>query len=438
MNPFTEHSAKCLNVSQQLRAIRESGAPVRLGKSTSNLFRARDTGGARKLDVRGLNRVLGLDLDRGLADVEGMTPYDVLVEHTLRHAMLPQVTPQLKSITAGGAVSGLGIESSSFRFGLVHETVESMHILLADGRIVECSRDNNRDLFYGFPNSYGTLGYAMSLRMRLMNAKPYVHLQHVRFSDPDNFFARIADCCDHPDLDFLDGTVFNSSEMYLTEARFADQAPHTSDYSWMKIYYESIRQKQEDWLTPEAYIWRWDTDWFWCSKQFHAQSPVVRLIATRKGLNSRTYQRIMRLSQRWMAASSGSESVIQDVDIPIEHAPDFLAFLFEEIGITPIWICPFRSTEPDAAYLLYSLDPARTYINFGFWDVIPSTHEPGYFNRKVEKRLVELGGKKGLYSTVCFDEPTFWQLYNKPCYDALKSKYDPDGVLGDLYAKCTR
>ena len=38
------------------------------------------------------------------------------------------------------------------------------------------------DLFYGFPNSYGTLGYALRLRIELEPVTPYIHLRHVRFT----------------------------------------------------------------------------------------------------------------------------------------------------------------------------------------------------------------------------------------------------------------
>jgi hypothetical protein len=42
-----------------------------------------------------------------------------------------------------------------------------MDVLTGDGRIVTCSRTENSDLFFGFPNSYGTLGYALRLRIEL-------------------------------------------------------------------------------------------------------------------------------------------------------------------------------------------------------------------------------------------------------------------------------
>src|SRR5579884_4083265 len=141
------------------RELRESGPqPIGLNKTTSNLFRARKENAKRRIDVGEFNHVLSVDREAMLADVEAMTTYEDLVDATLARHLLPTVVPQLKTITIGGAVSGLGIESSSFKYGLVHETVEEMEVLLADGSTVVCSPGQNSDLFYALPNSYGTLG----------------------------------------------------------------------------------------------------------------------------------------------------------------------------------------------------------------------------------------------------------------------------------------
>ncbi len=433
MDALSEHQRKCQVLSKELCALRTRVKTVGLKKATSNLFRHRDRRGT--LDVRSFNRVLHIDREHLLANVEGMATYETIVDETLRYGLLPAVVPQLKTITAGGAVSGLGIESSSFKFGLVHETVEDLEVLLGDGRIITCSRCENQDLFFGLPNSYGTLGYVMRLKLKLIPAKQYVHIVHKRHSDPRRYFAQIAEICSAKESEYVDGTVFNRDEMYITTARSCDSAPFLSDYRFMRIYYKSIRERKEDWLTTKDYIWRWDTDWFWCSRQFGLQNPVMRFLS-RWSLNSHTYQRLMRLSYLLPTGSKKTESVIQDVDIPLERAVEFLQFLFAEVGITPVWICPFQSPSRDVSYDLYALDPAQFYINFGFWDVIPTDHEDGYCNRKIERMAQELGGKKALYSNSYYDEETFWKIYNKRRYDELKMKYDPGGSFRNLYEKC--
>jgi FAD/FMN-containing dehydrogenase len=435
MDPEADHRRKAAALARAVDQARARGERIGLRKSTSNLFRHRSQTGKFFIDVRDFSRVLAIDPQRMTADVEGMITYEALVDETLKYGLLPAVVPQLKTITVGGAVSGLGIESSSFKFGLVHETIEEMEILLGDGRLMTCSCRENPDLFFGFPNSYGTLGYALRLTVRLIPAKPYVHLTHTRFSDPESYFEWVAERADS-DLDYLEGTIFSRDEMYLTEAVFVDEVPSVSDYTYMEIYYRSIQQKSEDWLTAMDYIWRWDTDWFWCSKHFYVQKPGVRRLF-KWALNSATYQQIMRLSYKLLPDSGRTESVIQDVDIPIEHASRFLDFLLSEIGTTPIWMCPFKTR---ASGRNWDLSPLREglHVNFGFWDVIPSTYEKGHFNRKIERKTMELGGAKGLYSSAWYDEAEFWSIYDQPRYTQLKQTYDPQGVFPDLYSKCVR
>ncbi len=162
----------------------EPGSRVRLAKKTSNLFRPRAGNDSPGLDVSGLDGVIAIDDDAGTADVQGMCTYEDLVAETLPLGYIPYVVPQLKTITLGGAVTGLGIESTSFRRGLPHESVLEMDILTGSGEIVTAAPEGDHvDLFDAFPNSYGSLGYAVRIRIRLEKVPGFVTLRHVRMSD---------------------------------------------------------------------------------------------------------------------------------------------------------------------------------------------------------------------------------------------------------------
>src|SRR3954449_5481350 len=159
------------------------GSPVRLAKRTSNLFRPRDALATAGLDVSGLDGVISVDAEARTADVQGMCTYEDLVDATLPHGLIPLVVPQLRTITLGGAVTGLGIESTSFRNGLPHESVVEMDVFTGGGEVVTTRPGD--DLFDAFANSYGSLGYATRLRIELEAVPPYVELQHVRFDRAD-------------------------------------------------------------------------------------------------------------------------------------------------------------------------------------------------------------------------------------------------------------
>ncbi|MEW6132856.1 MAG: FAD-binding oxidoreductase [Pseudomonadota bacterium] len=437
------HADKIRRLKEQIEAA-AGNAPLGLSKDTSNLFRDRKETPKHKLDVRAFNEVLAVNAEERWVEAEGMTPYVRLVDAMLEKGVMPAVVPQLKSITIGGAAAGVGIEATSFRYGLVHETLQELEILLPDGRIVTAAPDNEHsDLFYGFPNSYGTLGYALKLKALAVPVKPYVEVHHAHFGDAAEFFKAIETAC-AGDADFVDGVVFGAREFVLSQARFRDSAPYASDYTYKNIYYRSLRSRELDYLTTRDYIWRWDTDWFWCSKNLGAQNPLIRRLLGRKRLNSVFYTKMMRFNSRWgltrrldRLLGLHRESVIQDVDIPIRNAAAFLDFFQREIGILPIWVCPVRPYRKEAHFTLFPMRD-ELYLNFGFWDVVRRRHafEPGRHNRLVEDKVNELGGIKSLYSDSFFDEETFWHIYDGEAYRALKNKYDARGRAKNLYQKC--
>ena len=198
------------------RAIPRS-ATVRLAKRTSNLFRSRQATDSPGLDVTGLDRVFAVDSTTLTADVGGMCTFEDLVAATLPHGLAPLVVPQLKTITVGGAITGGGIESTSFRNGLSFECMAEIDVLTGAGEIVTASPTENADLFYGFPNSYGTLGYATRVMVKLERIKPFVALRHLRFGSVTQLQDALETIArnrvhDGVAVDYLDGVVFTRSE----------------------------------------------------------------------------------------------------------------------------------------------------------------------------------------------------------------------------------
>src|SRR5664279_6173964 len=182
----TGHDQTRERLMRQYAAI-PPGTPARLAKRTSNLFRSRERSSGPGLDASGLDQVLSINPTSRTADVQAMTTYETLVDASLAHGLMPLVVPQLKTITIGGAVTGLGIESSSFRSGLPHESVRELEILTGAGEVVVAGAEGrHRDLFRAFPNSYGTLGYALRLVIDLEPVHPFVRLRPVRFTDLDS------------------------------------------------------------------------------------------------------------------------------------------------------------------------------------------------------------------------------------------------------------
>ncbi|GIM64720.1 FAD-linked oxidase [Planomonospora venezuelensis] len=425
-------------------------APVRLAKRTSNLFRGR-AASAAGLDVSGLTGVI--EVDGGVAEVQGMCTYEHLVEVTLAHGRIPLVVPQLRTITLGGAVSGLGIEATSFRNGLPHESVLEMDVLTGAGEIVTTKPGD--DLFDAFPNSYGSLGYATRLRIELEQVPSYVALRHVRLPDAAALAEAVTRVVEERSwagerVDAVDGVVFAPDELYLTLARWTDEPGPTSDYTGQQVFYRSLQQRATDRLTMHDYLWRWDTDWFWCSRAFGAQHPLVRRIWPRRLRRSDVYWKLVALDRRIgvadrldrRAGRPQGERVVQDVEVPVERLPEFLAWFDREVGMRPVWLCPLRLRRAgdgpgDRPWPGYPLSAATTYVNAGFWGIVnvgpdaPTSPR----NRAIEAKVSELGGHKSLYSEAFYAPDEFDRLYGGPHLARVKAAHDPDDRLTSLYDK---
>ncbi|RJL31784.1 FAD-binding oxidoreductase [Bailinhaonella thermotolerans] len=448
-SPRRAHEKAVARLRESYRAIPAS-EPVRLAKPTSNLFRPRDPRRGAGLDVSGFDRVLSVDPAARVAEVQGMVTYEDLVDATLPHGVVPPVVLDFRTITVGGSVAGLGAESSSFRAGLPHDPVLELEVLTGDGRVVTASRDNEHAaLFHGFPHSFGSLGYALRVRLRLDPARPYVRLRHLRLGSAAEWtevMSRVAaeGAFESTPVDYLDGVAFSPSELYLTLGTLADVAPRVSDYTRSRAYYRSIRERPEDFLTLRDYLWRWDTDMFWAARYFGLERPLIRRAWPRRLRRSDVYRRLLFFDRRLGLTDRANrlrgrrfEWVIQDADVPAEAVPDFLEFFDREIGIRPVWLCPMLTRTP---MTIYPMDPGRLYVSAGFWwkvELRPG-QEPGHHDRLIERRITELGGLKPLYSTAYYSEEEFWRLYNGEGFRELKAAYDPGGRLPSTFDKTVR
>lgn len=433
-------------IREEFRRIKHQGG-LSLGKSTSNLFRAREQSKKSRLSVRHFNKVHTINPYQHHAEVEGMTTYETFVEAALQHQLVPPVAPELKSITIGGAVSGIGIESSSFKFGFVHETIEEMDVLTGSGDILTCSPTHYSDLFYAIPNSYGTLGYVLKVNMPLIPAKKFVEIHREQFSDYESYIEALT----HSSLearvngsyDYIDGLVINSKKMYVNRARFTDTPAFVSDYTFLDIYHKSMN-KEHDFLKTEDYIFRYDPDWFWTTKSMGLENKFLRMCLGRKRLRSDFYYRLLQLDNRFGFISALNrlqgekyEILIQDAEVPVEHAADFLHWFHEHVTQRrPLTIGAVIPFSQDAHFTLFPIDPKKVYMNIGYYAAVPSDKEDGYYNRLFEEKLITLGAKKMMYSRSLYSREEFWNIFDQTAYQLLKATYDPENVFPDLYDKC--
>jgi len=452
LTPPAEYKQKVDEAAKQLQQLLAQGQPIALKKNSKHIFK--NSNKKTNLDLRHFNQVLSIDTDRKVATVEGMTSFYDLVDATLAYGLMPQAVPELRAITVGGVIAGLGGQSSSFKFGLVHEMVTDFELITGTGNVVHCSPDSHADLYYMLPNSYGSLGYVLKCTIKLNEVAPFVHVKFLRFDQAGDFFTALTKEVQSGTVDFVEGVSFSPQEYILLLGEFTDDLPHDEILTIPRYepFFQTVRnpQVQEKVLTIRDYIWRWDPDAFWATDQGNIIGAVLLHPLFRKTIGGSLLRsdRLIKFGQfrnrvrnrvnsgRFFTISTRKEALIQDAALPIEVAAEFDAWLGEHLHIYPLWYCPVKTTQPIGTYPLYQ--PGSEFvIDFGFYvsmaleDQMPANH----YNLQIEKKLTALGGIKCLYSDTYYPPAEFWSIYDREKYTQVKEKYDPDHTFQDLYQK---
>jgi FAD/FMN-containing dehydrogenase len=277
--------------------------------------------------------------------------------------------------------------------------------------------------------TFGTLGILSKLTFRLIPAEAYVRIDYEHFASVADFQAAIKRHTARRDADFVDGMVHAPDDLVLSVGRFAASAPYISRYDWTKVYFESTRQRREDFLTTEGYFFRYDRG----VTNVHPKTWLGRLLFGRFLGSSE----LLRLAEKANGAlASERPTVTLDLFLPFSKVPAFLEWHARELGHFPLWCVPYARVQdyPWLADSFYRDLPDDLFVDFAIYGMKQPPDGRNYY-RLIEEKLFELGGMKTLISHNYYSEDEFWRTWNRPNYDRAKAIADPNNVFRDLYTK---
>ena len=378
------HDLKVDQIADQLR-LRRSTAPLSLRKKAVS-HQVPKRGDAKyadeQLDISDLNEILSIDpVSRTCVAESGVTFVD-LVAATLRCGLAPFIVPELKTITVGGAVSGCSVESASFKYGGFHDTCTEYEVITASGDVLVCTPKNeNQLLFQMMHGTFGTLGILSKLTFRLVPARPYVRLDYERFETVAAFHAAIGRHAETGDDDFIDGMVHAPDDLVLAVGTFVEEAPYTNRYDWTKVYYQSTRKRQQDFLPTEAYFFRYDRG----VTNVHPKTWLGRLLLGRFFGSSE----LLRLAEKANGVLDRKRpAVTLDLFLPYSKVPAFLEWHTQELKHFPLWCVPYARVQ-DYAWLadgFYRNLSDRLFVDFAIYGMKQPPDGRNYY-RLIEEKL---------------------------------------------------
>ncbi|CZT18431.1 related to 24-dehydrocholesterol reductase precursor [Ramularia collo-cygni] len=450
--PFhAPHDQAVLEISKKVEEFHAAKTPFRIYHGSTSSTRVSPYRHNNIVNISRLNHVLGVDTTHRVVYAEPNVPMDLLVDSTLKYDLLPPVVMEFPGITVGGGFSGTSGESSSFRHGLFHRTVQQVEIVLGNGEIVVASESLRSDLFHGAACSFGTLGIVTLLAIRLVPATSFVSLTYIRVHSIDEAIERTKVEQENERLDYLDGMLFARDRGVLCLGSLVSgPVPETEimQFSrpwdeWFYINAEKRSLNEESWneiIPIRDYLFRYDRGAFWMGKYTYRYFAVPFNMFTRWLLDRYTHTRLMYHALHRSGLSE--QFVIQDIAIPYANTSRFVEYLDTNFQQYPLWICPLRVQDKsvDSTYGLLAekrddVPREDMMMSIGVWgEGHTEIAKAIEWNKALECEIENCGGEKWLYAHTFYSKEKFWSMFDQQQRDELRLKYHASH-LPTLYDK---
>jgi glycosyltransferase involved in cell wall biosynthesis len=423
--------------AEHKRRLREMGALIEKEKTPKNFSKKSQGHNTRKLffekkqksiDVSDFSNIIEFNEKEKWISVEPQITFDKLVRFTLSHGLIPNVVPELKNITPGGAIAGLGVESSSHIYGFFHEKKNILNIecILGDGSFVSFDTEDSRfsDLYNGLCGSYGSVALITKIKIRLRNAKPWVFVKKTE--------TPLSSLNEHLRNEFVDGIFLKKNRRCIVgTASFVENPPlgahvykNKGKDEWFDMFFEKDSSR-EFYMKTYDYLFRWDRGAFFTASEEFGSNWLRRVLF---GIYASS-ENLYRIGNKGLL----SRRITQDFIIPIKNAESFIdEILSYDNEFIRAWVQPI-TTEG----IGYIAPKAGRYINIGLYHKIKQTSGEKYrlLNKRLENSVTRYEGYKFLYADVYYTSEVFWKIYPKDVYERVRKKYHSEKIFYDIETK---
>ncbi|KAF7268520.1 hypothetical protein GWI33_018395 [Rhynchophorus ferrugineus] len=392
--------------------------------------------------------ILEVDTTRKIVRVEPLVTMGQLTATLNPLGWTIPVLPEIDDLTVGGLVMGTGIESSSHKYGLFQHICVSYELVLSDGSLVKCSKNENPELFYSIPWSYGTLGFLTAVEIRLIPAKRYVKLTYKPLKGGDNIAKEFTTASSNLNNEFVEGLAYSEDEAVLmTGVQTNDVEVNKLNEigkwykPWFFIHVRDMLKRNEDvveYIPLRDYYHRHTRSIFWELQDIipFGNNFLFRIFF---GWMMPPKISLLKLTQtEAIKKLYENNHVLQDMLVPIETFKDSIKLFRDTFNVYPLWLCPFNL--PNNPGMLRAKDSQETlYVDIGLYGVPrEKSFKPKESMRKIEKYVTDVQGFQMLYADTYMTREEFRKMFDHTLYDKLRTKLECKEAFPEVYDKVSR
>lgn len=291
------------------------------------------------------------------------------------------VVPELDQLTVGGLVMGTGVETTSHVHGLFQHVCLEYELVLADGSVVNCSKDENADLFYAVPWSYGTLGFLTSVVIKVIPAKKYVRIHYYPFNNLSDLAKRFSQESLKPNPhQFVEALLYTRDSGVLMLGDMVDEVGRDGKLNPIGVWHaewffkqveKHLKRKRTaiEYIPLRDYYHRHTRSLFWELQDIisFGNNFIFRYLF---GWLMPPEVSLLKLTQPEAVTKLYNKAhVIQDMLIPIELLEKAIAFFHDEFEVYPIWLCPFKIFNNPGQLKIKPGEESQMFVDIGVYGV---------------------------------------------------------------------
>ncbi|RMD84662.1 MAG: FAD-binding oxidoreductase, partial [Candidatus Dadabacteria bacterium] len=159
--------------------------------------------GGALLATRGLSRFISFDSKSGVLKAEAGVTLEEVINFALPRGWFLPVTPGTKYVTLGGAVANDVHGKNHHKSGTFGCFVRAFELVRSDGERLECSPENEKDLYRATIGGLGLTGLVTWVELQLIPVKgPYIDMVSLKFSSLEEFFEISAEFSSKPQYEY--------------------------------------------------------------------------------------------------------------------------------------------------------------------------------------------------------------------------------------------
>ena len=247
---------------QAVAGVRDAGHSLSIAGGRHSMGGQQFLSGGTLLDMGRLNRIVGLDAERGIVTVEAGIMWSELVSglrdlqrNAERRWSIVQKQTGADRLSIGGALAANG-HGRGLTYRPIVQDVDAFELIDADGNLIRCDRNEHADRFRLAIGGYGLFGVIATVDLRLMPAHSVRRVVEVTTIDrlEARFKERIADGFTYGDFQYRtdenspgflrDGVLSCYQPVDAEDARTAAPPQHMlTDAAWRQLLYWSHADK---------------------------------------------------------------------------------------------------------------------------------------------------------------------------------------------------